>query len=171
MVSSRYTAEDKDESMLSASRKKEIVLLELKPSQMNEVNSFIQMEALEDTSYFIIPYSESEHQIEMRKEAIEYLSIYHQRKLIGFIILSLEEKGRVEFRRIVIAEKGQGFGQASMKLMERYCEHNLQAQSIWLDVFSSNLRGVHIYQKCGYQLFEEGEFKGRRLLMMEKKLT
>lgn len=146
-------------------------MLILRPSQLDEAGVFVQMEKREDTSAFIIPYSEAKHKIEMQNNDIEYLSIYQQQKLIGFIILSVKEIDRVEFRRIVIAEKGQGFGQDAMRLMERYCKQTLRANAVWLDVFATNSRGIHIYQKLGYKQFQKGEFQGRHLLIMEKKLT
>ena len=74
----------------------------------------------------------------------------------------------VEFRRIVVAAKGAGIGQAAIAAMEAYCVEALRRQRIWLDVFASNPRGLHIYQKLGYRRFDSGELDGRKLLYLQK---
>ena len=39
-----------------------------------------------------------------------------------------------------------------------------------LDVFESNVRGQHIYEKLGYVQFKEGEIDGKPILYYEKML-
>lgn len=145
-------------------------MLTLQPAKKQDVPIFTQMEMAQDTSSYIIPYTEEQHIAEMEKNEIKYLSIYQQNTLIGFIILALESGTRVEFRRIVIAQKGCGYGQMAMQLLEQYCKQKLQKRAIWLDVFESNKRGIHIYQKLGYQQFELAEHEGKTLLLMQKEL-
>lgn len=145
-------------------------MLTLQPAKKQDVALFTQMEMAQDTSSYIIPYTEEQHIAEMEKNEIKYLSIYQQNTLIGFIILALESGTRVEFRRIVIAQKGCGYGQIAMQLLEQYCKQELQKRVIWLDVFESNKRGIHIYQKLGYQQFELAEHEGKTLLLMQKEL-
>lgn len=146
-------------------------MLTLSPSSLEQAQAFSDMEQADGTSVFIYPYSAQKHTAEMASDDIVYLSIYQQNKLIGFIILALENEGRVEFRRIVIAEKGKGFGQLAMQKMEQYCKDELQAKSIWLDVFELNTRGMHIYQKLGYSTFKKQESQGKVLVFMEKSIV
>lgn len=145
-------------------------MLTLQPSKKQDLRFFAEMETAQDTSSFIIPYTKEQHITEMAKSEINYLSIYQNNTLIGFIILALESGTRVEFRRIVIAQKGHGYGQKAMQLLEQYCKQELQKRVIWLDVFASNKRGIHIYQKLGYQQFEVAEHEGKTLLLMQKEL-
>jgi RimJ/RimL family protein N-acetyltransferase len=84
--------------------------------------------------------------------------------------LSQESQDTVEFRRIVVASKGKGLGQLAIKEMEQYCAEHLNCSKVWLDVFESNSRGIHIYQKLGYTQFKEALYEGRSLLFMEKRL-
>lgn len=145
-------------------------MLTLEVATKKDVCSFVQMESAQDTSCYIIPYSEQQHIAQMEKQQIRYLSIFHENTLVGFVILALETEDRVEFRRIVIANKGQGFGQTAMQMVEQYCKQELQKTRIWLDVFESNQRGIHIYQKLGYQQFEATESLIELVLLMEKEL-
>ncbi len=146
-------------------------MITLIPAKEEELNEFIVMESNQDTAEFIIPYSLEQHTQAFADESIVYLSIYQEQTLSGFIILALESDHSVEFKRIVVSTKGQGIGQIAMKQMEQYCAGKLGCDRIWLDVFAENDRGLHIYQKLGFQLFNTSEFQGKSLLLMEKRLT
>lgn len=145
-------------------------MIELKNSEIEDVDAFVAMEHAEDTSEFVIPYSRDKHIAEMTKDDVIYLSIYERGKLSGFIIVAIDEPGSAEFRRIVVAAKGKGLGQKAIRSMERYCAKELGCSRIWLDVFASNTRGIHIYKKLGYKQFKTGEHNGNTLLFMEKML-
>jgi RimJ/RimL family protein N-acetyltransferase len=76
----------------------------------------------------------------------------------------------VEFRRVVVADKDKGIGQLAIAAMERFCRAELERKRIWLDVFESNHRGRHVYEKLGYQRFGESSHPGGKLLLYEKAL-
>ncbi len=145
-------------------------MFELLKSDPKEIPKFVQLECAKDTSEFVIPYPAEKHKKEMRKEQIYYLSIYNNKLFSGFIILALESNGSIEFRRIVVASKGKGEGQTAIWEMEKYCATVLKCNRIWLDVFASNLRGIHIYKKLGYKQFKTSEFDGKQLFYFEKTL-
>lgn len=145
-------------------------MIELRESLEIEIPKFIEMENSDEASEFIIPHTFEKHLSELRKKNIHYLSIYKDNALKGFFILSVGMSNDVEFRRVVVASKGDGIGQASIKLMEAYCKENIGASRVWLDVFSFNKRGQHIYKKLGYVQFGVDEYEGKELLLYEKQL-
>ena len=145
-------------------------MLELRRSSEDEISTFVEFEQNAETAEFIIPYSLAQHQQAISNKQNLYLSIYLNKQLVGFFILGIGANGNIEFRRIVITAKGQGIGQKSIALMEKYCKQNLSAKRIWLDVFSFNQRGLHIYQKLGYKKFATSEHQGKELLLLEKLL-
>lgn len=146
-------------------------MVNLKRSSEKDIYSFIEMEKSGGTSQYIIPYTTGEHQQEMRKIDIIYLSIMTKEGLAGFIILATNsDLESVEFRRIVVGSKGNGIGQLAIQAMEVFCSKVLSRRRIWLDVFESNRRGQHIYQKLGYKKFKSELYGGNILLYMEKKL-
>lgn len=145
-------------------------MIELRESLKHEVTAFVDMENATDTSEFILPYTVEKHIAEMNQAGLIYLSIYDADKLTGFIILAIDDANEVEFRRIVVAVKGKGLGQAAMEKMELYCKTKLNCRRIWLDVFADNERGQHIYQKLGYKQFGNNKHNGRALILMEKRL-
>ena len=146
-------------------------MIKLRKSREDEISSFVEIENLNDTPDFIIPYSSEKHLTEIRKPNVVYLSIVSKDTMLGFIILATEDDSEsVEFRRIVVASKGNGVGQSAIFEMERYCKDILKCNRIWLDVFEINKRGQHIYKKLGYKQFKTGEYNGKVLLCFSKKL-
>ncbi|MDC8854004.1 MULTISPECIES: GNAT family N-acetyltransferase [Shewanella] len=148
-------------------------MIELKQAIATEIGQFVAMEQLQNTADFIMPYPAEKHLAEMTKDTVHYLSIYQNELLAGFMILVEDKPKEIEFRRIVVAHKGQGLGQRAMQLMEEYCLNELNASRIWLDVFATNQVGRHIYQKLGYCEFDATEIdttevNGKRLLFMQK---
>ncbi|BDX06930.1 GNAT family N-acetyltransferase [Planctobacterium marinum] len=143
-------------------------MLELRKSLITEIPKFVEMESSEETSDYIIPHTLDKHLAELKIPEMLYLSIYQNNELQGFFILKIGEDAEIEFRRIVIGSKGNGIGQAAIKLMEAYCRTNLGARRVWLDVFAFNQRGQYIYKKLGYQQFGKAEHEGKQLLLFEK---
>ena len=146
-------------------------MIRLCEAQAGELEAFLQMDRDADTRAHIIPYDLEQHRGSFDRDDIIYLSIRAHDRCVGYFILVLEEDARsVEFRRIVIAEKGAGYGQAAIAEMEAYCGARLGRERIWLDVYDTNSRGRHIYEKLGYRQFSSAEADGRKLLLMEKSL-
>lgn len=146
-------------------------MLRLKGSLPDEIAKMIALESESDARSFIIAYSAEKHLEEMQKSDVIYLSIYNGELFLGFIILVKDDNQSVEFKRIVVAQKGKGIGQLAIKLMEQYCKENLNARRIWLDVFAANLRGQHIYKKMGFQQTGADEINGETILFFEKNLS
>ncbi|PCJ56300.1 MAG: acetyltransferase [Planctomycetota bacterium] len=141
-------------------------------ANLSELQIFQKMECLSDTGKFIIPYSLSKHTEEYSKEEVIYKKIVNRKNnIIGFVILVLNKnEDCMEFRRIVIEEKGKGYGTDSVKLLDKLCKDEYGVQKIWLDVFEFNKRGQHIYEKCGYKYVKSVELEGETLKIYEKAL-
>ena len=145
-------------------------MIEVREAQAEELMDFQQMDRDHDTREHITHYSLADHRREFARAEITYLSIREDTRQIGYFILAADtDAGSVEFRRIVIAEKGRGYGQAAIAAMEAYCVERWRCERIWLDVYETNPRGRHIYRKLGYRQFDSSEADGRKLLYMEKK--
>lgn len=145
--------------------------IELQTASPTQLPLFCDMELDADTAPYILPTTLEQHRLDFASDDIIYLSIYDQGELSGFFILVLDPDARsVEFRRIVIVQKGKGKGQRAITAMEAYCRDNLQRNRIWLDVFDFNRRGQSVYSRLGYQLFDHRDFQGKQLLYYEKEL-
>lgn len=93
----------------------------------------------------------------------------------GFVILVKDDENKsLEFRRIVVNEKGKGIGRACLQLVKKYCFEQLNYHRIWLDVFDFNYRALHLYKSEGFveegklveSVYREGQFHNLLILSM-----
>lgn len=60
--------------------------------------------------------------------------------------------GRVELRRLALAETGNGHGRAFLRALVDYGFDRLGATRLWLDASSENLRAQNVYERAGFRL-------------------
>jgi RimJ/RimL family protein N-acetyltransferase len=146
-------------------------MTELQESTIEDLILFSKWENIDGIREFICPYSIERHKEEFERGEMIYLKINFNLEPVGFVLLKLEnDKKSVEFRRIVIAERGKGIGQSVLNEIENYCLNKLKRKRIWLDVFDFNKRGIHIYEKLGYNKIDELDIDRRRAFIYEKLL-
>lgn len=147
------------------------MMIKLRKTPESELDKVIQLEAQADVNEYITPHTLEEHLTDFHDEEVTYLTIEQEGQFIGFIILvDHPEDESVECLRIALAIRGQGIGQTALKLIEEYSKTVFHAKRIWLDVFEYNARAIHVYQKLGYRRFDSAEYKGKKLLYLEKML-
>jgi diamine N-acetyltransferase len=61
------------------------------------------------------------------------------------------EHRSIEFMRIVVTEKGQGYGRAAVRAIKRHAFETLSAHRLWLDVKEQNTRARAVYAKEGFR--------------------
>lgn len=125
-----------------------------------DIDSIVLLEHDHENVPFIFPNSKEEHLNLMANKDIAHLVLKSENnKLLGFVILAgLENENRsIEFRRIVINQKGKGFGRMTIKKIKKYCFEKLNCHRLWLDVLETNERARHLYESEGFQ--EEGKLR------------
>ena len=147
-------------------------MVKLRESKVSELTIFAAMDNQSHANDFINGAKLEKHLVDFADQNIIYLTIDNDNsELAGYFILAFEEsEKKVEFRRILIDQNERGIGQESIDKMEDYSRYVLGARSIWLDVYADNLKGIHIYEKLGYQYFQEDSINGRKLLYYQKTL-
>ncbi|MDX1739072.1 MAG: GNAT family N-acetyltransferase [Alphaproteobacteria bacterium] len=147
-------------------------MISLRPSNINELETFDEMDRQEHARKFVNQTGIETHQKYFSDPKVSYLSIENSRgEFCGYFILVLEAvSGSVEFRRILIDQGQRGIGQAAIAEMEIYCKNLLGAKRIWLDVYEDNDIGMHIYEKMGYARFKEELAGERKLFFYDKAL-
>lgn len=63
-----------------------------------------------------------------------------------------EPSGRVELRRLALAEVGGGQGQRFLRALVDYAFGTLGAQRLWLDASGENPRALRTYARAGFTL-------------------
>lgn len=130
------------------------------------------MDRQDHASDFVTQTGIETHQKYFGEPGITYLSIENSSgELAGYFVLVVEaDMESVEFRRILIDQNKRGMGQTAITVMENYCRKEFSVNRIWLDVYEDNAIGRHIYEKLGYQQFNQELEGGRKLLFYEKAL-
>ncbi|WP_083634398.1 GNAT family N-acetyltransferase [Saccharicrinis aurantiacus] len=123
-------------------------------TKYEDISRLIQIES--ENSDFIGTYNIDRHKKVILDDDEMHLSIFEKanNSLQGHIILAgLRNKdASIEFRRIVVDNKGKGLGKDSIKLIKKYCFEELEAYRIWLDVLEDNYRAIELYQSQGFSI-------------------
>lgn len=75
--------------------------------------------------------------------------IFTSKCIVGYIItVGLENANRnIEFKRIVICQKGKGLGRETIRLIKKLAFERFKAHGLWLDVMCKNSRALYNYKK------------------------
>jgi len=145
-------------------------MIELRPTRADELGLLVQLENAPGAREFITPNTLDVHRANLARDEFVYLSILERQAVVGLIILHLDAEPRsVEFRRIVVRDKNRGVGQQAIRAMEAWCR-GLGRSRVWLDVFETNPRARHLYEKLGYRHFGQSAIEGRVLFLYERDL-
>ena len=118
-----------------------------------DIPTIIAMEKDAENVDYIFQYNVKEHQEAIDSEDLQHLKVVdNQGVIVGFLILSglkLQEDN-LELKRIVINQKGKGYGKQTLKMLQYLAFQKLNAHRLWLDVFDDNLRAIHVYKSVGF---------------------
>ena len=110
---------------------------------------------------FICPLSREEHIALMTDPGCAHLCIRAHRDAgpVGLVILcGLEDPEKpLEFRKLIVGEKGRGYGREAVQLVKYFAFEILQRHRLWLDVFRHNARAIELYESEGFVY--EGELR------------
>ncbi|BEP29513.1 GNAT family N-acetyltransferase [Helicovermis profundi] len=117
-----------------------------------DIEYIMDLENQDENKGFV--YNESfETHLKQIKSENELLFIVEEAKSkdkVGFILSVVDELSDVfELRRIVIEKKSLGYGTEVIKGLMKYAFNNGETNRFWLDAFSNNDKGIHIYEKLG----------------------
>jgi RimJ/RimL family protein N-acetyltransferase len=104
---------------------------------------------------YITPWSFEKH-----RQALDDVDMLHlivedlNGGRVGFAILlgTGVTHGTVELVRIVITDKGKGYGKETLQAIQRFAFHELKARRLWLDVKERNMRARRLYKALGFRV-------------------
>jgi RimJ/RimL family protein N-acetyltransferase len=113
-----------------------------KTEQKASRDGFVGLESLADHEKFLAD------------EDIRHLIIETERRPVGYVILAglKDVHENIELKRIVVAEKGMGFGRKAVQMVKKMAFEELNANRLWLDVFDSNDRARRLYESEGFMV-------------------
>lgn len=126
--------------------------LEIIEATDDYIEKIIEMESHPENRDFIWTGTFEEHKSEI-KDRNHILWIFKSKfdgKTIGYALARLDFKSEIfELRRIVITNKGLGYGKEVMKAIIEYAFEEFGANRFWLDVYPDNHVGISLYEKLG----------------------
>ena len=123
----------------------------LRKTTENDLNYVLGAEHSKDNSPFVIPWVREQHSQALLDPNCAHL-IAEADKQIGYAILFglLDQNRSLEFRRVVITDKGHGYGRVVVTLVKELAFDTYKAHRLWLDVKEQNGRALALYQECGF---------------------
>jgi RimJ/RimL family protein N-acetyltransferase len=120
----------------------------------SDLDAVLRLEQGAENRSLIIPWTREQHREACSNSDLAHLIIETRQalRMIGFLLLAGRESPHhsIEFRRIVIADKGRGYGKAALKLVKQVVFEKWKAHRLWLDVFDYNHRARHVYASEGF---------------------
>ena len=109
--------------------------------------------AEKDNGPFVAQWTQEQHRAALTDSDIAHLIILTAvEQQVGYLILAgLEDTNpSIELKRIVITDKGKGYGSQALRLLLKYAFGELAAHRVWLDVKDYNQRAKKLYEAHGF---------------------
>ena len=156
-------AEDRKhkEGTVMAEIVKEGKRLRFRQATEEDLDYIMEAENRKGNVEYIIPDTRELHRRNLKSEDECHLIIEERQtgRTVGFVMIAglASPHHEIEWRRIVVDEKGKGFGQEVLYLLESWSFDDLHFHRGWLDCKDYNARAMHVYEKAGLQ--REGLFR------------
>jgi RimJ/RimL family protein N-acetyltransferase len=103
---------------------------------------------------FVTEWPREQHLGALTSENLAHLIIESttEGRRVGYLILAglADANQSIEFRRILVTEKGKGYGKQALRLVKKLAFEKLKAHRLWLDVKEHNVRARHLYEAEGF---------------------
>ena len=145
--------------------------VKLRPTSEEDLDFVVSAEGDPDVAPFIIRWPRSRHEAALTDHSVVHRVVESpDGGRVGFAILVRGALGpSVEFLRLVVTERGLGYGRGAVKAAKQLAFDGLGCDRLWLDVFDDNERARSLYASEGFKEVGTGDpVPGRRpLLVME----
>ncbi|MFB9330626.1 GNAT family N-acetyltransferase [Paenibacillus aurantiacus] len=125
----------------------------LRRTHLEDISVIIGMERHPDNERFVHQWEPDEHMAAVQSDGHLHIVIENQAaRPIGYMIAAgvRLESDEVELVRLVVEEKGKGYGKEALKLMMGFVFRELNKKRLWLDVKASNERARNLYESVGF---------------------
>ncbi|WP_243136941.1 GNAT family N-acetyltransferase [Alkaliphilus serpentinus] len=133
-------------------------LIIIRNTKEDELDYVVEAEKKPENAQFVLQWTKEQHREALDQGDILHLIIAEKAsdQPVGYIILAgiTGYSRSIDFKRIVITDKGKGFGRQAVSLIKKIAFKRLNAHRLWLDVVSNNHRARNLYKSEGFT--EEG---------------
>jgi RimJ/RimL family protein N-acetyltransferase len=128
--------------------------IRLRGTSERDLDFVLSAEQSAENRSFVTVWTREQHLGALTSEDLSHLIIEStaDRSRVGYIILAglADANQSIEFRRIVVTEKGKGYGKEALRLVKKLAFEELKAHRLWLDVKEHNVRARHLYESEGF---------------------
>ncbi len=127
--------------------------IRLRRTNESDLDFVLGAEQSAENRIFIGAWTREQHRVAFDAKDLSHLIIETiEGKPVGYVILAglADANESIEFRRIVITEKNQGYGKQALRQIKKLAFEELKAHRLWLDVKEENARARHIYKAEGF---------------------
>jgi diamine N-acetyltransferase len=119
-----------------------------------DLDFVLAAEEAEENRHFVGQWTRAEHGGALSNPDLAHLVVetVGDSRPVGYVIMAgLADANRSgEFRRVVITEKGKGYGREVLRAVKRMAFEELKAHRLWLDVREHNERARRLYESEGF---------------------
>lgn len=130
----------------------------LTPTNEADLDFVLAAEHHPDNAPFITQWSKKRHHLACNSADENHwiIQTIDPQKPVGYVILAgiTSPHCAIELLRLVITQKGAGYGRATLKLIKQYAFEYENTHRLWLDVKAHNQRARQLYRSEGF--VEEG---------------
>lgn len=127
----------------------------LRPTEPADLDFVLASENAPENKPFIFQWPAEKHLASFSDPDVAHLLLEAStgHRPVGYAIVNglKNPHHSLELMRVVITEKGQGFGKAALEEIKRMAFEKWQAHRLWLDVVDHNLRAQGLYKATGFQ--------------------
>jgi len=126
----------------------------LRPTMQSDLEFVLSIESDPVNLPFITPWERTQHEAAIRFPDFRHFIIEGGEGLdaVGFLILigCKSPHQSLELKRMVVRDKGRGFGRAALRVAKKVAFDDLGAHRFWLDVRTNNPRAKSLYDGEGF---------------------
>ena len=130
------------------------VRVRLRPTMQSDLEFVLSIERDPANLPFITPWERTQHEAAIRFPDFRHFIIEGGPALdaAGFMILigCRSRHQSLELKRMVVQDKGKGYGRAALRVAKKVAFDDLGAHRLWLDVKSHNTRAKSLYDREGF---------------------
>jgi diamine N-acetyltransferase len=130
------------------------MLIQIRPTQVDDLAFVLQAEHDPANASFVEQWSHERHVAALSDSDFAHRIVERRSDAepVGYIILAglKNPHQSLEFRRLVITDKGHGYGRAAVRLVKQLAFEQYRVHRLWLDVRAHNRRAQQLYQSEGF---------------------
>lgn len=135
--------------------------IRFRDSSEGDLDFVIEAEGHPENNPFVTQWEPGRHREALKNDDMRHLIIeeIEENRPIGYLIIAglKNPNSSLELMRIVITEKGRGYGREALEMAKTMAFEELGFHRLWLDVREKNSRAKLLYESCGFEV--EGKLR------------